>query len=565
MPHTHAHTTDHAPQPARVPSGPTPVEPGPERRPSGDEVSSGLENVIAAETRLSEVDGQRGRLILAGYAVEDIAPLASFEDLLFLFWTGRRASASEHAEMQAALAEARAIPPYTRDLVVAAAGSLETNESIVTRARTENDAELLGPTGPAERAQPMKRAKPMKWAEPAAPVEPVEPVEPVAPMDALRMGVSSLPSSSKTWNGIPYDALVLTATLPTMLGTFLWARRSQTLAAGPVPPLPSRAATPPLPSRAATPSPPSRAATPSPPSRAATPSPPSPLSTGRHAEHVLHQLFGEPRPETEARAIETYLNTVIDHGFNASTFTARVIMSTRSDLVSAVSGAIGALKGPLHGGAPGPALDTVLEIQQACGGGAIDSATAERILREKLERGERLMGFGHRVYRVRDPRADVLGRAAERFYEEMAGGTEHVERARPEHTRHEHTRPGHTRHGRTKLAGSAEHAEPAGGARPAASDSHSIYAAACQVESIALRLLAEYKPHRKLQTNVEFYTALLLHGLGVPTDVFSSVFALGRVGGWIAHGLEQKQLDKLIRPRARYAGAHGLKWSDPVD
>src|SRR6185436_19661178 len=122
----------------------------------------------------------------------------------------------------------------------------------------------------------------------------------------------------------------------------------------------------------------------------------------------LYMLDGaEPDPE-RVRALETYLNTVVDHGLNASTFTARVITSTGSDLVSAVVGALGALKGPLHGGAPGPALDMVFEIA--------DASRAEKVLRQKIEAGEKLMGFGHRVYKVRDPRADVLAVAAERMY-----------------------------------------------------------------------------------------------------------------------------------------------------
>ena len=114
-----------------------------------------------------------------------------------------------------------------------------------------------------------------------------------------------------------------------------------------------------------------------------------------HAENFLYMLDGKiPEPE-RVRALETYLNTVVDHGLNASTFTARVITSTGSDLVSAVAGALGALKGPLHGGAPGPALDMVFEIG--------DASRAEHVLRKKIEAGERLMGFGHRVYKVRDP------------------------------------------------------------------------------------------------------------------------------------------------------------------
>jgi citrate synthase len=127
-----------------------------------------------------------------------------------------------------------------------------------------------------------------------------------------------------------------------------------------------------------------------------------------HTANFLYMLSGKDPDAEHVRALETYLNTVIDHGLNASTFTARVITSTGSDLVSAVVGAIGALKGPLHGGAPGPALDMVFEIGEA--------SRAEAFLRKKLEAGEKLMGFGHRVYRVRDPRADVLAAAAERLY-----------------------------------------------------------------------------------------------------------------------------------------------------
>src|SRR5215218_5100169 len=132
-----------------------------------------------------------------------------------------------------------------------------------------------------------------------------------------------------------------------------------------------------------------------------------------HAANFLYMLTGEPPDPERVRGLETYLNTVVDHGLNASTFTVRVITSTGSDMVSAVTGALGALKGPLHGGAPGPALDMVFEIGRA--------ERAEAYLRAKLEKGERLMGFGHRIYKVRDPRAEVLGAAARRFYATEGG------------------------------------------------------------------------------------------------------------------------------------------------
>lgn len=221
-----------------------------------------------------------------------------------------------------------------------------------------------------------------------------------------------------------------------------------------------------------------------------------------HTANYLYMLTGGEPAAERVRGLETYLNTVTDHGLNASTFTARVIVSTRSDLISAITGAVGALKGPLHGGAPGPALDMVFEIGSA--------ERAEAVLREKLDRGERLMGFGHRVYRVRDPRADVLAAAAERFY----------------------------RHG----------------------GDEGLYDLARSVEATALRLLRERKPDRRLDTNVEFYTALLLHGLDLPVELFTPTFAVGRVAGWTAHALEQLATGRLIRPQSEYTGDRDRRW-----
>ena len=232
-----------------------------------------------------------------------------------------------------------------------------------------------------------------------------------------------------------------------------------------------------------------------------------------HAANFLYMLTGgqgdtgdtgdTPDPE-RVRALETYLNTVVDHGLNASTFTARVITSTGADLVSAITGAIGALKGPLHGGAPGPALDMVFEIGEA--------SRAEQMLRRKLDAGEKLMGFGHRVYKVRDPRADVLAAAAERMF----------------------TRAGDM----------------------------ALYTLARDVEATAIRLLDEYKPGRRLRTNVEFYTALLLHGLGLDVPLFTPTFAISRVSGWIAHAFEQRRVNRIIRPQSVYVGPRDRRWAD---
>jgi citrate synthase len=215
-----------------------------------------------------------------------------------------------------------------------------------------------------------------------------------------------------------------------------------------------------------------------------------------HAEDYLWMLTGAAPSEALVRALDTYLVTVCEHGMNASTFTARVIASTGSDAVSAVVGALGALKGPLHGGAPGPVLDMLDAI------GEPDRAVAW--LEHEVAAGRRIMGMGHRIYRVRDPRAAVLERAVERL--ERAGV--------------------HT--GRLALARAVERA--------------------------AEGVLAERHPDRRLRANVEFYTAILLDALGVPRAAFSSTFAVGRVAGWVAHIEEQRGTGRLIRPGSQYTG-----------
>ena len=360
----------------------------------------GLEGVIAASTRLSMVDGDAGRLIIAGYAVEEIAPHATFEELAHLLWYGKLPGSEQLKELTADLASRRRLARATLSLLREAAAN-------------------------------------------SAP-----------PMDALRMAVGTLSLGKQ--ESPEEDARTLVAAFPTIVGGYWRLRNKQ--------------------------------------------EPLEPREDLSHAEHYLHQIFGDEISSQRARGLETYLNTVCDHGLNASTFAARVIVSTRSDLVSAITGAVGALKGPLHGGAPGPALDMVFEI------GTPDRA--EEVILAKLARGERLMGFGHRVYRVRDPRADVLAAAAEKFY---------------------------TSEGDREL-----------------------YKLAGQIEQTALRILAERKPGRRLDTNVEFYTALLLHGLGIPKELFTATFAVGRVLGWTAHCLEQLRDGRLIRPGSEYVGPIGL-------
>ncbi|MBX0324375.1 citrate synthase [Halomicroarcula sp. F13] len=223
----------------------------------------------------------------------------------------------------------------------------------------------------------------------------------------------------------------------------------------------------------------------------------------RHAANYLYMLTGEKASEARIEGVETYLNTVADHGLNASTFTARVVVSTQADLVSAGTAAVGALKGPLHGGAPGPVLEMLRTVNET--GNPAD------YVRSTLAGGDRLMGFGHRVYRTRDPRAAVLEDAAHEFYTE--------------------------------------------------SDDADLFETAREFEEVAVELLAERVPDRRLETNVEFYTAVLLAGVGVPKELFTTTFAISRVSGWMAHALEQLDDNRLIRPTAHYTGEIDRSWT----
>jgi len=362
-------------------------------------MNKGLEGVVAAETRLSMVDGQAGELIIGGFDVAELAMNASFEETVWLLWHGEMPSEDELGRFGGSLAERRALPAATIALLRGCAGAR------------------------------------------------------VSVMDALRIAAGTI-------SLMPGDeALNLVATFPTIVASYWHLLHDR--------------------------------------------EPIAPRAELSHAANYLYMLTGEVPDAERVRGMETYLNTVVDHGLSASTFTARVITSTESDLVSAITGALGAMKGPLHGGAPGPALDMVFEIG--------DASRAEEVLRRKIEAGEKLMGFGHRVYKVRDPRADVLAAAAERMF--TRGGDMH------------------------------------------------LYELAKAVEATAIRLLEEYKPGRNLQTNVEFYTALLLHGLGLEVPLFTPTFSISRVAGWIAHALEQRKDNRIIRPQSVYVGPKGRSYN----
>jgi citrate synthase len=219
-----------------------------------------------------------------------------------------------------------------------------------------------------------------------------------------------------------------------------------------------------------------------------------------HAANFIWMMTGAPPDEVSARALETYLVLLADHGMNASTFSGRVTASTLGDVYSAVVTALGTLKGPLHGGASQRAMEQLMEI------GSLDNVDAW--LQRQLKADRRLMGFGHRVYKVEDPRATILRELARQVAE---------------------------RSGNTKY-----------------------YDIAAALEE---RVLAHpYFQERRLFTNVDFYSAPLLYALDIPVDQFTPLFAMSRIAGWTAHMLEQQQHNRLIRPRAYYAGPRNRTW-----
>jgi citrate synthase len=278
--------------------------------------------------------------------------------------------------------------------------------------------------------------------------------EEFVPLDALRTAVSHLgaaldfePSLDIPLDELTKDALQVCAAIPTLIMALYRLRRGEE----PIPPDPDLG----------------------------------------YAANYLYMLDGEvPDPEL-ARGVEQYQITTIDHGFNASTFTARVITSTGADLGAAVVGAIGALSGPLHGGAPSRALDMLDAI------GTPDAA--EPWVRRAVESGDRIMGFGHRVYKTDDPRSVLLKGVAQRLGGPMADF-------------------------------------------------------AVQVEQTVVDVLAELKPGRELYANVEFYAGVVMDRCGLPRDLFTPTFASSRVIGWCANILEQAADNRVIRPSARYVG-----------
>lgn len=350
----------------------------------------GLDNIVVAQTILSEVDGEKGRLIIRGFFVETLAETSTFEEVTARLWQG-----------------------FTE--------KDDTVESLVL-----------------ELGKARKRAFELLPSFLAT-------TEKLSFIEGLRLGLANLSDKEE----MPHHYL-LTGATAVFLAALIRNKKGLPL----IEPDPS-------------------------------------LS---QAADFLRMIEGRRADKILEDALDKYLITISDHGMNASTFTARSIASTRAGVISAVVGAISALKGPLHGGAPGPVLDMLDEI-------ASEDKIDEWVSKELLS-GNRLMGFGHRIYKVRDPRADVLKKVVSSLRKE----------------------------GNKRL----------------------IFAE--KVESAILKALAKHKPDRPLHTNVEFYTALLLEALGLERGLFTPLFAMGRVVGWIAHVFEQEKTGRLIRPQSEYIG-----------
>lgn len=369
------------------------------------DVPPGLNGVIAADTAIGAVDGDRGAFHYAGLDATELARERSLDDVWFLLREGRLPAPTESAAFVADVAALRELPAELDGVIAAVASS---SASPLAALRT-----VLSAAGPSLGLRPVLDLD-----------------------DAERRA----------------DALRVAAVVPLILGAV--HRRRAGL--DPVAPNPSH----------------------------------------RHAEAYLSAVLGELPEPAAVRAVEQYLILTLDHGFNASTFTARVVASTGADVVDAVCSAIGALAGPLHGGAPSRALEALDVIGEP--------SRAADWVRGEVAAGRRIMGFGHAVYRAPDPRSGLLREVAARLAAQGIG-TDLVERAQA-------------------------------------------------IEAEVSATLAELKPGRALPSNVEYYAGVVMACAGLPPQMFTPTFAVARTIGWCAHVVEQAGVGKLIRPSSRYVG-----------
>ncbi|MFC7047101.1 citrate synthase [Halobacteriaceae archaeon GCM10025711] len=365
-----------------------------------NELKKGLEGVLVAESELSYIDGDEGRLVYRGYDIEDLARDASYEEVLYLLWHGHLPTREELDPFAERMAAERAVDPGVMSVV---------------RELAEADEN---------------------------------------PMAALRTAVSMLSAYDADDSETPPEdreanlrkGQRITAKIPTILAAFKRIRNGN--------------------------------------------DPVEPREDLSHAGNFLYMLNDEEPNAVLEETFDMALVLHADHGLNASTFSAMVTSSTLTDLHSAIVSAIGTLKGPLHGGANQNVMKMLKEID--------DSAKDPvEYVRDALDRGERVAGFGHRVYNVKDPRAKILGAKSEELGE-AAGDMKWYD------------------------------------------------------YSVAIEEFIQEE--KGLAPNVDFYSASTYYQMGIPIDIYTPIFAMSRVGGWIAHVLEQYDDNRLIRPRARYVG-----------
>jgi citrate synthase len=374
------------------------------------ELKPGLQGVVVAQTKMSHVLGEEGRLIYAGYDIHDLAEQATFEEVAYMFWYWTLPNRRQLDGFDDSLKARRGLPFHVMELI---------------------------------RSAPTVQSH---------------------PMSVLRTGVSALALGDPGSNDISQASNLrrsadLTAKIPTIVAAH--ARNRKGL------------------------------------------EPLGPRDDLDHASNFLYMLRGTVPSPIESRALNLYLVLLADHGFNASTFSARVTAATQSDIFSAITSAIGTLKGPAHGGAGEVAIQQFFEI------GDVDNV--EPWFQKLRAQGGRISGFGHREYKAEDPRAVHLRQAAGELAEETDPRWFHI----------------------------AEKLERVARADP-------------------------YFVERKLYVNVDYYSAPLLYALGIEPDLFTCIFTMARIAGWTGHLLEQYADNRLIRPRAEYIGPTDLRWV-PVD
>ena len=375
-----------------------------------EDLKKGLEGVVAAESALSFIDGDEGKLVYRGYSIEDLAYEASYEEVLYLLWNGSLPTASELEEFESSMAAERSVEPRVYD--------------------------QLAPLAEADER----------------------------PMAALRTGVSMLSAEEPEDDAEPGDIDAatrkgrrITAKVPTVLAAFDRLRRGE--------------------------------------------EPIEPRQDLSLAANFLYMLNGEPPDEVAAETFDMALILHADHGLNASTFTSMVIASTLADVYNAVTGGIGALSGPLHGGANQDVMETLMEIDES----EMDPLAW---VENAIDEGRRIPGWGHRVYNVKDPRAKILQSKLEALSEE-AGVRKWYE----------------------------------------------------YTTTIEEYLTAEVGlPEKGIAPNVDFYSGSVYYQLGIPIDMYTPIFAMSRTGGWIGHILEYQEDNRLIRPRGRYVGPKDLEF-----